>query len=172
MQRSMLHRLVLIGCLGFVLVACGPRETSPYDEVQQTSVAEQRQNGSAAAEVLPGSEFNRFFPADEARAAGFDFAFEQERQGFASATLDQDGTFVATLSVSDTAANPAAADKFANASGELAGYPLYEESDQTALLVAERFQVQVLSEDEGFTADDREAWVQQFDLAGLAALNE
>jgi hypothetical protein len=37
-------------------------------------------------------------------------------------------------------------------------------------LVAERFQVQVRAKDESFGADERQQWIEQFDLAGLAAL--
>jgi hypothetical protein len=33
--------------------------------------------------------------------------------------------------------------------------------------VGDRYQVKVLSRDQAFTASDREAWLQKFDLNGL-----
>jgi hypothetical protein len=154
--------------LALVLAACGAQEEpSRWDEAQQTSTS----NGQLAMdEAVPGSAFNPFFPGTAAENAGFDLTFTQEKDGFAEAALRRDGTQVALLSVSDTATNPEATEKYQDATSELAGYPLYEAEPVTAVLVEDRFQVQVFSETDDFSADDRAFWLQQFDLEGIAAL--
>jgi hypothetical protein len=54
----------------------------------------------------------------------------------------------------------------------IAGYPAVEQGQNaTAILVNDRFQVKVLSRDPAFTKDDRAAWIEKFDLAGLADLS-
>ena len=98
-------------------------------------------------------------------------AVGEEKDGFAEAKLKQDGNTVAMMSVSDTASNPSATTKYQNSQRSIAGYPLAEVgSTATSLLVADRLQVKVLSRDDSFTASDREAWLEKFDLAGLAKL--
>ncbi len=115
-----------------------------------------------------GGEFNKFFPQV---AAPLDLVYTQEKEGFAQAELSDDGEEVATLSVSDTATNPSARDKFADSDMKIAGYPAAAVGSQgTALLVAGRFQVQVRSRVDSFTEDDRSEWLSRFDLDGIAAL--
>jgi hypothetical protein len=73
--------------------------------------------------------------------------------------------------VSDTAISVDALDKFKESKEEVAGYPAAAVGMLgTAILVADRFQVQVRSKDASFTAEDRTAWIEKFDLDGLAAL--
>ena len=115
-----------------------------------------------------GGEFNQFFPQV---ASPLDLVYAQEKEGFAQAELSDDGEEVATLSVSDTATNPSARDKFVDSDLEIAGYPAAAVGSQgTALLIAGRYQVQVRSRVDSFTADDRSEWLSRFDLEGLASL--
>jgi hypothetical protein len=101
----------------------------------------------------------------------FEVVYTQEKIGFAEATLKEDGEDVATLAIFDTVSNPAAAGKYAESSEELEGYPLVAVGSNTnAILVADRFQVQVRSRSDEFTEDDRKEWLAEFDLDGLAAL--
>jgi hypothetical protein len=154
--------------LGLVLAACGAQEEpSRWDEAQQTSTSSEQ---AAMDEAVPGSAFNPFFPRTAAENAGFDVTFTQEKDGFAEAALSRNGAQVALLSVSDTSTNPDATEKYQDSTGELAGYPLYEAEPVTAVLVDDRFQVQVFSETDDFSTDDRVFWLQQFDLEGIAAL--
>ncbi|MCB0065297.1 MAG: hypothetical protein KDE19_24400 [Caldilineaceae bacterium] len=126
--------------------------------------------GTAVVEPLAGGEFNKFFPKDD---GDYNVLFTQEKEGFAQAQLNFQGSEVATLSVSDTANNPDALEKFQDTDSEVAGYPAAGVGSLgTAILVAERFQVQVRSKDDSFTEEQRTDWIEQFDLAGLAALNE
>jgi hypothetical protein len=73
------------------------------------------------------------------------------------------------LSISDTRNNLAARDKYKNAQDSIAGYPVAVTERTTSLLVADRFQVQVQSEGDAMTGDDRAAWLKKFDLEGLAS---
>lgn len=126
-------------------------------------------NGAAvSSQAVGGSEFNKFFPPS---GNGFERVYTQEKDGFAEAKLKKDGKDLAMLAISDTASTPAAAQKFQQSSKRIAGYPAMEVgSTQTALLVANRFQVKAISRDPNFSAADREAWLQKFDLNGLAQL--
>jgi hypothetical protein len=123
---------------------------------------------AAVVEPLAGGEFNKFFPKDE---GDYNVLYTQEKEGFAQARLNLNGVEVATLSVSDTAISVDALDKFKESKEEVAGYPAAAVGMLgTAILVADRFQVQVRSKDASFTAEDRTAWIEKFDLDGLAAL--
>jgi hypothetical protein len=119
-------------------------------------------------EPLAGGEFNKFFPKDQ---GDYNVLYTQEKEGFAQAQLNYKGVEVATLSVSDTANNPAALDKFQQSSAEIGGYPAAAVGELgTAILVADRFQVQIRSKDASFPEGERAVWIEEFDLAGLAAL--
>jgi hypothetical protein len=126
-------------------------------------------NGAAvSSQAISGSQFNKFFPAG---GNGFERVYTQEKDGFAEAKLKKDGQDLAMLAISDTISLPAAAQKFQQSSKQISGYPALEVgSTQTALLVANRFQVKAISRDPNFTPADRETWLQKFDLNGLARL--
>lgn len=119
-------------------------------------------------EPRAGGDFNKFFPKDE---GDYNVLYTQEKEGFAQAKLNLKGVEVATLAVSDTVISVDALDKFKGSTEKIGGYPAAAVGALgTAILVADRFQVQVRSKDASFTADDRKAWIEKFDLAGLAAL--
>ena len=97
--------------------------------------------------------------------------YTQEKKGFAEAKLKKDGKNVAMFSISDTSSLPNAAAKYAEATETIAGYPAVEVgSTQTAILVADRYQVKVLSRDPSFDRGMRQAWLEKFKLSKLAAL--
>lgn len=123
---------------------------------------------AAVVDPLAGGEFNKFFPKDE---GDYNVLFTQEKEGFAQAKLNLNGVEVATLSVSDTAISVEARDKFKGSTEEIAGHPAAAVGELgTAILVADRIQVQVRSKDASFTAEDRMDWIEKFDLDGLVAL--
>jgi len=139
-------------------------------EESRWAAAQEATQGEHATtkEAVAGGDFNQFFPKDRDQ---FDVVYTQEKQGFAEAVLRDDGQDVATLSIFDTVSNPEAAEKYAADSDAVAGYPATAIGDNgTAILVADRFQVQVRSTRADFSADDRATWLAAFDLAGLAAL--
>jgi len=161
------YRLFALVWLAMVIIlpACNNEPTpSRWDEAQQASSEGQ----ATADEALSGSAFNQFFPASK---DGMEVVYTQEKEGFAEAVLTEEDEEVATLSVSDTASNPDAAEKYQDSTETLAGYPVLEiGSEGTGILVAGRFQVQVRSKVDDFGPEDRKSWLSAFDLTGLAGL--
>ena len=157
---------VLLSVL-LLVSACGSGPPpSPYDQVQQETSG--RQAPAVSGDAVQGSNFNALFPD---AGSGFDVVPSQEKKGFAEYKLKKDGTTMAMLSINDTISNPDAAAKFASSDRSVAGYPAVDiGSKQTAILVADRFQVKVQSRDDAFAKSDREDWIGKFNLRGLASL--
>lgn len=146
--------------------ACTPAEPSRYAETQEETT-----EGSAppavATDAVQGSQFNQFFPRS---VVGYEVVPSQEKKGFAEYKVIEKGTNVAMLAINDTTGT-GAADKFQDSTQTIAGYPAVEQGQNaTAVLVGDRFQVKVLSRDPAFTPADRAAWIEKFDLQGLANL--
>ncbi|ESA32337.1 hypothetical protein N836_27490 [Leptolyngbya sp. Heron Island J] len=155
--------LVVGGCQFTQLNASQPSDTAKWEQIEAQTPAIAVDKKA----VINGGEFNKFFPT----ADGYERVYTQEKDGFAEAKIKQDGNTLAMVSVSDTTSNPSAAAKYENSDRTLSGYPVVEVgSTATSLLVADRLQVKVLSRDPAFTPTDREAWLEKFDLAGLAQL--
>lgn len=150
---------VLVLALG---VGCTPRSTQ-WDEAQK------HKGPAVSKEAVEGGVFNKFFPKAE---GDYDLVFTQEKTGYAEARLKKKGHAIATLSVFDTLSNKEAADKYSEATEALGRYPLISIGKQgTAVLVADRFQVQVRSTpDSGLGADDRKEWIKKFDLKSISNL--
>jgi hypothetical protein len=146
------------------LLACSGAVTSPYDTVPSKDKA-------VVKESLEGKEFNKFFPK---ASAPFDMVAKQDKKGEAIYELKKDGKPVATLSITDTVNELSARDKFKDSKEKINGFPVgvSESSLETAVLVADRFQVKVrtLPPPQQFTKEDREEWLKKFDLEGLAKL--
>lgn len=157
---------ILLSLLLFVS-ACSHTPPSRYDQVQKDTT--QRNAPSAVAkDATQGSSFNKFFPRS---VSGYQIVPAQEKKGFAEYKVNQAGKNVAMLSISDTSGIASAASKFENSTTKIAGYPAVEQGQNiTAVLVGGRYQVKVQSRDPAFTKADRAAWVQKFDLRGLANL--
>jgi hypothetical protein len=152
--------IILLALLSLVS-ACQPISVSNV----QSNGAVVQHNGQTP---VPGSQFNKLFPKSE---GDFELVYTQEKVGFVEAKLNKKGEEAATLAISDTATNPSAAEKYKTASKKIGGYPAVAVGDNgTAILVADRFQVQIRSKQDSFTASDRETWLTKFDLAGLAVL--
>jgi len=121
---------------------------------------------AVAKEAVSGGSLNKFFPKAEGE---FSSVFTQEKQGFAMAKLSKDGKEVASLAIMDTLSNPAAKTKFEKSDQKYGDYPLASSGSKgTAVLVADRFQVQIRSLDDSFIEFQREDWLGKFDLEGLA----
>ena len=163
--RKILAPLLL--CLLLFVTSCAAEPPSRFDQAQQES-SQQKSGQAVAKDATQGSSFNKFFPK---AGNGYDFAYAQEKKGFAEGKLKKDGKDVALLSISDTSSTPAAVAKFQQSTKKIGGYPAVEVGNtQTAVLVNNRYQVKALSRDPSFTASDREAWLQKFNLNGLARL--
>jgi hypothetical protein len=150
-----------------LVTACAPEAPSSFDQAQQEST-QQKSGQAVSKDATQGAEFNKFFPA---AGGGYERVYTQEKKGFAEAKLKKDGKDVAMLSINDTASTPDVATKYQGSGKQVAGYPAREiGKTQTAILVGDRYQVKVQSRDPSFTASDREAWLQKFNLQGLARL--
>lgn len=165
-----LRKLVTVGLasilLFITLTACSPQAPSRFDQAQQQST--QRGASAVVKESEKGGEFNKFFPKSQ---DGYDRVYTQEKKGFAEAKLKKDGKEVAVMAISDTLNTPSAAAKFQQSNQTIQGFPSVQQgSTATAVLVADRFQVKVLSRDPAFGPGDRETWLNKFDLKGLAKL--
>ena len=163
--RRILATLLLSMLL--LVTACATQAPSRFDQVQQES-SQQRSGQAVAKDATQGSSFNKFFPS---ASNGFERVYTQEKKGFAEAKLKKSGKDVAMLSISDTSSTPSAAAKYQNTTKKIGGYPAVEIGNtQTGVLVSDRYQVKVISRDPSFTVSDREAWVEKFNLNGLAQL--
>ncbi|MGB3202743.1 MAG: hypothetical protein WBA99_17690 [Nodosilinea sp.] len=163
-----LRRLApLMVCLVLLVTACSSAPPSKYDQVQKDTTG----FGSPAAvdkKAEKGGTFNAFFPGSQGDYKVIPY---QEKKGFAEYKLEQDGKTLAMLTISDTTSIPGAADKYAAATEAISGFPTVDQgSTATGMLVNDRYQVKVLSRDPSFTKADRVAWLQKFDLKGLAEL--
>jgi hypothetical protein len=175
MRKSMMlsirrfQKYVIPVCLSLLLLltGCASQPPSPYAKAQQESTQRGAQP-AVAKTATQGSQFNKLFPD---AANGFERVYTQEKKGFAEAKLKKNGKDVAMLSISDTSSLPTAAQKYAQSTTKIAGYPSVEVgATQTGILVADRYQVKVQSRDPSFTQADRQAWIQKFDLKGIAKL--
>ena len=158
---------IVLSCT-LLFTACNNKAPSPYAQTQkETSGRSAPSAVSKNAEA--GGEFNKFFPQGD---AGFARVFSQEKKGFAEAKLNKGGKNVAVMSISDTSSLPAAAKKYQKSTSKIGSYPFLEEAPlkSAGVLVNNRFQVKVASRDPGFTAVDRKAWLEKFNLDGLSKL--
>jgi hypothetical protein len=164
--RQILASLLLSVLL--LVTSCAPQAPSRWDQAQKESTQKPTQVNKTASKPVEGGKFNKFFPAG---GGGYQRVYTQEKPGFAEAKLKKSGQDVAVISISDTASNPSAAQKFQQSSQKIGGYPAVNQgSNGTAVLVGNRYQVKVQSRSPGFTQSDREAWLQKFDLSGLSRL--
>lgn len=117
---------------------------------------------------VDGAKFNKFFPDKDFK--GTKRTFTQEKTGFAEAKFTKDGKDWVTVSISDTANNPSARDKFEEkAKDEVKGYPMmHRGKNSTMVLVKDRFQVKVMSKE--LDKDKRVKWLKEVDLDGLKKL--
>lgn len=163
-QTLLTALLISLVCVASACTTVQVEEPSRWEVVQEETSGE----AATVEEDIAGGEFNAFFPDSD---GDFSVVYTQEKSGFAEAVLKESGEDVATLAVSDTANNVSARDKYGDSDLAVGGYPAAAVgSNGTAVLVADRIQVQVRSVAESFDDAAREEWLQAFDLAGLAEL--
>lgn len=159
--------VAVVLCFTLAIAGCQAKMPSQFEQAQKESTA----RGAAPAvakDATKGGEFNKFFPKPQ---AGYERVYTQEKKGFAEAKLKKDGKDLAMLAVSDTKSLPSAAAKFESAKSSVSGYPSIDlGTTQTSILVADRYQVKVISKAPDFSKEDRVEWIQKFDLTGLAKL--
>ncbi len=162
-------RKILAAVLISVLLltsACTPKTPGRFDQAQQESTR-QKSGQAVAKNATQGSKLNAFFPA---AGDGYQRVYTQEKKGFSAANLKKGGKVLAQLTISDTTSTPNAAQKFSKSTKKVAGYPAVTVGNtQTAILVG-KYQVKAISKDPTFTPKDQEAWIEKFNVDGLAKL--
>jgi hypothetical protein len=124
--------------------------------------------GSVVEVPVEGKSFNAAFPAE---ADGYEVVFTREKEGFVQANLKKAGVDLAILTVADLIENPEAKAKFQSATDKLGVFPVVASgATGTALLVADRFQVQVRSRADEIDEAARKAWLGNFNLELLSGL--
>ncbi|MTJ13659.1 hypothetical protein FJR11_13885 [Anabaena sp. UHCC 0187] len=146
--------------------ACSTKAPSRFDQVQQEST-KQKSGQAVVKNATQGSKLNQFFPSD---GDGYSRVYTQEKKGFSEANLKKAGKVVAQLAISDTSSTPATASKFANSTEKIGGYPSVKLGKTQTSVLVNKYQVKVISKDPLFTASDRAAWIEKFNLDGLAKL--
>jgi hypothetical protein len=162
-------RRVLVALLLSVVIlttACSPKAPSRFDQVQQESTR-QKSGQAVVKNATQGSKLNIFFPSG---GDGYDRVYTQEKKGFSEANLKKAGKVVAQLAISDTSSIAGAAAKFANSTEQIGGYPSVKVGNTQTSVLVNKYQVKVISKDPSFTASDRAAWIEKFNLSGLAKL--
>jgi hypothetical protein len=108
---------------------------------------------------MPAGDFKKFFPKENV-------VFSSTKEGFAEAKLHKDGNEVAILTIVDAEKLAYAKAKFDTATEKLEGFPLLQiGTNQSSVLVKERFQVKVLSQ--SLDHEARKAILAKFDLKAL-----
>ncbi|MBF2073322.1 MAG: hypothetical protein IGS50_06115 [Synechococcales cyanobacterium C42_A2020_086] len=166
MNRSIGHIASSLFLGTLLLISACNQAPSRYDQVQQET-SDRKAPPAVAQDATQGGAFNRFFPRS---VSGYEIIPSQEKRGFAEYKVNQGGKTVAMLAINDTSGTDAAS-KFQGSTQTIAGYPAVQQGQNaTAILVNNRYQVKVLSRDPSFTAADRAAWIEKFDLRGLSNL--
>lgn len=148
-----------------LLTACQLNLPASQATVEELGAAVEHGVGGA---LLPGDALQTFLPK---AGSGFFVEIIQTSEGNVEAALKLENTQIATLSIRDTSGGPGINAGFQSSTLTIAGYPALEVDPQTtAILVANRYQVSVRSVAPDFTPEDRQYWLAEFDLAGLAAL--
>jgi hypothetical protein len=160
--RKILAPLLLSVLL--LVTACGGGTKEP----SRFKGANDSKGSAVVSESAKGGSFNKYFPKTSGE---YSLTYTQEKKGAAIAKLKKGGKDVADLSITDTVNTPDARDKFKQSTQKIAGYPAATQGkNMTSILVADRFQVKVGTLDPSFTQSDREAWLQKFNLSGIASL--
>ncbi len=150
------------------LISCGTRQQTDTETTTTTTI----DNGSMTNEEMPeqveGGSLNKFFPKEE---GAYKIVYNQEKDGFVQASLEEDGKEVATLAVSDLSTNMDTKSKYTESTMQVASYPaLTKGSKGTTILVGDRYQVSIRSKEDSFDENMRKVWFEKFDLSGLASL--
>jgi hypothetical protein len=171
--RALGVSVLVLAAMSLAATSCGKKEDPRWAEAEQKAKEQLAAKKEAikegtAAPIVEGGTLNAMFPT---AGDGFERVASQEKEGFSEYKLKKAGKEMAMLAIHDINANPAAADKFKSSTRTIGGFPAVDQgSTATAVLVAGRYQVKVLSRDASFTKADREAWLAKFNLAGLAAM--
>lgn len=153
-----------------------PSTVQQQTQQQPTTVAkEEAQSPGAVEEKQPpvdvdsaeSGKFDPFFPKPE---DGYEVVFQPEKPGYAQASLQDGDKELAVFSVFDIENNPIVQARFERSKEKVGEYPVLIEGSNLTVLIAERYHVQVRSVAPEFGEAERKAWLEKFDLAGIAKM--
>lgn len=122
----------------------------------------------AVAAMVDGARFQPLFPAADMDGATSRVE-RPAKAGMFEVVYKKGKDDLATLTITDTFAEPRVKDDYVGAKETAGGFPLKTSGYvKSAILVADRFQVQLSSP--RLKPDQRKAWLEKVDLKGLAAL--
>ncbi|BAQ64008.1 hypothetical protein [Geminocystis sp. NIES-3709] len=171
MNKKNISRLIISFCLFSLLLisSCSPQPPSRFEQAQQESNNAGNKNIAVDKDAVKGASFNKFFPISSGE---YERVFTQEKSGFVQAKLKRNGQDLAVLAIFDTMSNPSAKEDFKNSTDKINGFPVVEKgTNNTAVLVADRYQVSIKSSSTDFDLEQRKDWLSKFDLSNLAKLN-
>ncbi|PWJ44349.1 hypothetical protein [Sediminitomix flava] len=129
----------------------------------------EKTRGKYRKKLVKGKEFNACLPN---KMGDYKITYTQEKLGMIQAVVSEKGDDVATITVADLLDTPQNIEKYTSSTQDLKGYPMLSKGSKgTAILVSDRFQVQVRSKSDSFTEADRIEVLSQVDLNHLAQLN-
>ena len=167
MQKFRISLFALLLSSAF-LFSCGGKKATTETTSTETGTSSTATEEMPKEEQVEGGALNKFFPKAD---GAYKVVYNQEKDGFVEASLQQDGKEVATLAVSDLSTNLDTKSKYSESTMQVASYPaLTKGSKGTTILVGDRYQVSIRSKDDSFDENMRKAWFEKFDLAGLANL--
>ncbi len=169
MQKLRISLFALLLSSAFLFSCGGKKATTETATTENSSTAEQEMpKEEQKEEQVEGGSLNKFFPKAD---GAYKVVYNQEKDGFVEASLEQDGKEVATLAISDLSTNLDTKSKYTESTMKVASYPaLTKGSKGTTILVGDRYQVSIRSKEDSFDETMRKAWFEKFDLAGLANL--
>ena len=167
MNLKKFPKILISFCLVSLLFlsSCSQQPPSRFEQAQQESLTAGNKNTAVEKEAVKGSQFNQFFPVSSGE---YERVFTQEKSGFVQAKLKLNGQDLAILAIFDTISNHSAKSDFDNATEKIKGFPMIEKgTNNTAVLVADRYQVSIRSTNNDFGIEQRKEWLNKFDLTNL-----
>jgi hypothetical protein len=138
--------------------------TSPSASAASTA---QAAAAAAVGDLVDGAKLQAFLPTPGLDGTT-DRSVRPAKPGVAEATYKNAKGDVVTLTISDTAAVPAARDAYKAATEKVDPWPLKTSGyGKSSVLVGDRFEVTAAGP--GLKPEQRKAWLAKVDLAGLAA---
>lgn len=142
--------------------------TTIVEKESQSPGTEEEGQRPVAADSAESGKFDPFFPKPE---DGYAIVLQPENPGYAQASLQGEGDKeLAVFSIFDTENNPVVSARFERSDAKFGDYPVLSEDGSLSALIAKRYHVQVRSVATDFGEAERQAWLEKFDLAGIAKM--
>lgn len=151
-------------------VGCNEAPPTAQQQTQQqpTTTVKEEAQPPVAADSAESGKFDPFFPKPE---DGYDIVFQPENPGYAQASLHGEGDKeLAVFSIFDTEKSPIVLARFGRSEQKIGEHTVLSEERSLSALIAERYHVQVRSVAPDFGEAERQAWLEKFDLAGIAKM--